>query len=88
MTNDESVLYIEKYLQNLSKEYQITSKIIVLNSINRSRKIDKIVRNVYDKYQIHSLATQQILDEVNENDFLVFNYSDFIWTSGSFVRII
>ncbi len=88
VTNDESVMYIEKYLQNLSNEYQITSKIIVLNSINRSRKIDKIVRNVYDKYQIHSLATQQILNEVNDNDFLVFNYSDFIWTSGSFVRII
>jgi hypothetical protein len=88
VTNDESVLYIEKYLQDLSKEYQITCKIIVLNSINRSRKIEKIVRNVYDKYQIHSLAAQQILNEVNENDLLIFNYSDFIWTSGSFVRVI
>jgi hypothetical protein len=59
-----------------------------LKTIKRAKKIDKISKNLYDKYQIHSLAAQKIIDEVEVNDILIFNYSDFIWTLGSLDKLI
>jgi len=88
VTNEESKEYIINYLEKIEKDYDFTSSIKILKNINRANFLNRINIQVYDKYQIHSYATQLMIDEVNEDDYLIVNYSDFVWSSKSLNSIL
>lgn len=88
ITDDESQEQILNNLETIKKEFEFTSKIIVLKSIQRIKALNRITKNLYDKYQLHSMATQIIIDEVKEDDYLILNYSDFIWSTNSLNTIL
>ncbi len=83
VTNEESKEYVINYLEKIERDYDFTSSIKILKNINRVNFLNRINIQVYDKYQIHSYAIQLIIDEVNDDDYLIINYSDFIWSSKS-----